>query len=395
MSFPCARRFPRITLLLLLLLIHFGGLHEFARAHGTGENYVFLSVRADVIDGHFEIHEKDLREKLDIAMPEGAVEEVEAALAASAAKVHAYINAHFTVAPGDGQAYALAFGETKLFDLESAGRFAQYYFSIPIGTVPDRLRFEHQMLYENDRLHRGVLVIPYNHRTGREYGGEYGVLVFSKRDPVQELDLTGDLKGLLQPRQFIWEGVWHIWIGIDHILFLVVLLLPAVLRREERDWRPASSFSKAGWNVLKIVTVFTIAHSISLTLAALEIVRVPSRLVESVIALSIVIVALNNIFPKVRSASIATIFGFGLFHGLGFASVMGELPFRIVQIKGVVFFFNVGVELGQVAIVIPVFAVLYGLRRWRYFTPVFLAGGSSVAGGIALFWFVQRAFDLG
>lgn len=370
-------------------------LAEKANAHATGENYIFLSVKADVIEGHFEIHQDDLKEKLGITMPTGTDEQVNAGLTESAPKIHAYINEHFTVAPGDEAPYQLNFGETKVFDLESAGRFGQYYFTIPIAKVPDMLKFDHRMLYENDRLHRAVLTFFYNERTGTEYDGEFAALVFSERMPVQEIDLTGDLAAALKPFDFIWEGVWHIWIGIDHILFLVVLLLPAVLKREDKQWQPVSGFSKAGWNVLKIVTVFTIAHSITLTLAALDLVRVPSRVVESVIAISIVLVALNNIFPKFKAASIAIIFAFGLFHGMGFASVMGELPFRIVEIKRVILAFNVGVELGQIAIVIPVFIALYFLRKWQLFTPVILKGGSAVAGAVALFWFIQRAFEIG
>ena len=393
--FSHASRYSHCIFVVFLVALLIGASREEAGAHATGENYIFLSVKADVIEGHFEIHEKDLKEKLGITMLNGTKEEVEAALTASSAKVQSYIREHFSMAPGNGAPYTLTFGETKLFDLESAGRFAQYHFKIPITGVPDKLKFDHRMLYENDRLHRAVLTFFYNHRTGKEYDGEFAALIFSERTPEQELDLTGDLQGTLKPLQFIWEGVWHIWIGIDHILFLIVLLLPAVLKRQDNEWQPVTDFSKAGWNVLKIVTVFTIAHSITLTLAALDWVRVPSRIVESVIAISIVLVALNNIFPKVRGGSIAIIFALGLFHGLGFASVMGDLPFRVAEIKRVLLGFNVGVELGQIAVVVPVFGLLFLLRKWRYFNRVILIGGSCLAGGVALFWFVQRAFDLG
>lgn len=375
----------------------FSGILCDADAHATGENYIFLSVKANVIEGHFEIHEDDLKEKLGVTMLTGAEEEVTAALETSAPQIQAYIKEHFTMSPGDSAPYELTFGETKVFGLESAGRFGQYYFTVPITTVPDVLKFDHRMLYENDRLHRAVLTFFYNEKTGKEYNGEFAALIFSERMPEQEIDLTGDLDTALKPFDFIWEGVWHIWIGTDHILFLVVLLLPAVLKREDKQkqWQPVDGFSKAGWNVLKIVTIFTIAHSITLTLAALDLINIQPRIVESVIAFSIMLVALNNIFPKVKGASIAIIFAFGLFHGMGFASVMGDLPFRIAEIKRVILAFNVGVELGQVAIVIPVFISLFFLRKWKHYTSVFLIGGSFLAGARAMVWFVQRAFDLG
>ena len=88
------------------------------------------------------------------------------------------------------------------------------------------------------------------------------------------------------------------------------------------------------------------------------------------------------------------IFFFGLFHGMGFASVMGELPFRIGQLVKVLICFNVGVELGQLAIVVSVFLVLFALRRTAAYRPVFLYGGSVAASLVGLFWLVERAFAL-
>ena len=373
-----------------------GILAKRADAHAMGENYIFLSVKEEAIEGYFQIHRDDLKEKLGITMASGTEEVITAELTKSAPKIHAYIKEHFTMAPGGGQPYVLTFGETKFFG-EGAGRlFGEYHFKIPITKVPDVLKFDHRMLYENDRHHRGVLTFFHNARTGKEYDGEFVALIFSEREPVQEIDLTGDLDAALKPMDFIWEGAWHIWIGTDHILFLVVLLLPVVLKREDKQWLPVSGLSEACWNVLKIVAVFSIAYSITLILASLDVVRMPSRVIESVIALSIVLVALNNIFPKVKSAGLlAVVFAFGLFHGLGFASVMGDLLFRIAEVKRVVLAFNAGVELGQIAIVVPVFIALFFLRKWRFFTPVILKGGSAVAGAVALFWFIQRAFDIG
>jgi hypothetical protein len=195
----------------------------------------------------------------------------------------------------------------------------------------------------------------------------------------------------------VWQGVLHIWIGIDHILFLVALILSTVLVfADGSSWRPVSSFPGAFWNVLKIVTVFTVAHSLTLLLAALGMVNVSSRLVESAIALSIVLVAANNLAGKrrVRGGSLLIIFLLGLFHGLGFASVMGQLPFRMEKFLKSVIGFNIGVELGQVVIVAVLFPIIYVLRRNPLYVPVVLKGGSTALMLIAAVWFVQRAFGL-
>ena len=218
-------------------------------------------------------------------------------------------------------------------------------------------------------------------------------MVFGPHRREQELDLD-NVPSLMQPFDFIWQGVLHIWIGIDHILFLLALLLLAVMVREDGKWKPVPTFRKALWNVFKIVTIFTLAHSITLSLAALKIVDLESRVVESLIALSIIFVAINNIFPKFNDKTWVVIFFFGLFHGMGFASVMGELPFRTISLVQVLLAFNVGVELGQLAIVAAVFPLLYLLSRSSMYRPVIVIAGSVAICVIASYWFVERAFSL-
>src|SRR5262249_10723964 len=122
---------------------------------------------------------------------------------------------------------------------------------------------------------------------------------------------------------FVRNGVWHIWTGFDHMLFLVSLLLPAVARREHGRWRTVSRFPDALAETAKVVTAFTVAHSATLSVAALGIVDLPSRLVESAIALSVAVAALNNLVPVFdprRTWRVAL--AFGLIHGFGFASVL-------------------------------------------------------------------------
>jgi hypothetical protein len=221
-------------------------------------------------------------------------------------------------------------------------------------------------------------------------------MVFSPGNPSQTLDVINPPE-VMTPISMIWQGVLHIWIGIDHILFLLALALPVVLVREDGAWTPVPRVGHSLWSLLKIVTVFTIAHSITLALASLGVVTVPSRLVESVIALSIVLVGLNNIIGRSHHTSLFVILVLGLFHGLGFASVMGELPFRVAQLKQfilVILGFNLGVELGQVAILLVAFPALFALRKARLYSPVVLTGGSAVLVCIAGYWLVERAFGL-
>ncbi len=193
---------------------------------------------------------------------------------------------------------------------------------------------------------------------------------------------------------FLREGVWHIWIGIDHILFLVALLLPSVLVRREGRWAPVPRFRAALVNVVKVVTAFTIAHSLTLSLASLALVAPPGRLVESVIAFSVLLAALNNLRPVVSGRAWVVAFGFGLVHGFGFASVLADLGLPAGTLAVALFAFNLGVELGQLAIVAVFFPLAFAARATGFYQPVVLRLGSGLIGAIAAGWMVQRVFDL-
>lgn len=175
----------------------------------------------------------------------------------------------------------------------------------------------------------------------------------------------------------------------------MTLLLPAVLILQQTKWEPVPDFKSAFWNILRIVTIFTVAHSITLSLAALGVISVSSRIVESIIALSIILVAINSIVPTFKDKTWLVIFGFGLFHGMGFASVMGVLPFRMMHLWKVLVGFNIGVELGQIGIVMAVFPIIFLLRQHKSYVPVILKGGSAVTAVIACYWFAERAFGPG
>ena len=190
------------------------------------------------------------------------------------------------------------------------------------------------------------------------------------------------------------EGVWHIWIGIDHVLFLLSLLLPSVFARSARLWAPAERFGTVFWDVFKVVTAFTVAHSITLSLAALALIELPSRLVESAIAFSVLLAALNNLWPTVSERRWMVAFGFGLIHGFGFASVLADLGLPRDTLLTALVGFNLGVETGQLAIVAAFLPLAYATRRtWMYRRMIFAAGSAAIA-LVAALWMVERMFDL-
>ncbi len=354
-----------------------------AHAHSTGENYVFLNIDDDALRVRVELHQNDLDAQFGIELQDTVPDE------ASLQTVLGYVADHFQVSAFD-QPLVLSLAKAELMSLPQ-GIFLQLHLETTwVSAVPDSLTIKQNLFFERNPRHRGLLLIERNTVAGRDFGEEYTALVFRPDNEVQELDLV-NVPGLLQMRDFLWQGAWHILIGYDHILFLLSLLLTAVVVRRDGQWMAEESFRRSLLNVAGIVTVFTVAHSVSLSLAALEIVKLPSQPVELVIAASIIVMALNNLRPFVP-ARWSVIFVFGLFHGLGFATVMGHLTFRMVDLVKVMVLFNVGVELGQLAIVLVVFPLLYFMRKQSWFIPVIVRGGSAVITGVAGYWLFERAF---
>ncbi len=230
-------------------------------------------------------------------------------------------------------------------------------------------------------------------RVSVEADGQQRTMNLTTEAPSQFFDFSKPKLGH-QFLVFAREGVWHIWSGFDHILFLLALLLPSVLRREQNAWQPVGEFRKALVNVLKVVTAFTVAHSITLSLATLGVVQLPSRLTESAIAASVVVAAANNVFPMFTRREWMVAFGFGLVHGFGFASGLSDMGITRQNLAVTVMGFNLGVEAGQLAIVSVFLPVAYGLRGSWIYPRIVLAGGSSGIVLIAAVWLVERALIL-
>ncbi len=194
--------------------------------------------------------------------------------------------------------------------------------------------------------------------------------------------------------EFLVEGIWHIWIGFDHILFLLMLLVPSVYVYRGREQLPRGSFKEVFFEILKIVTAFSVAHSITLVLSATNVVQVNMQFVEVAIALSVLFTAVNNLYPMVRHRAWVMAFGFGLIHGFGFANVLRDLLVKNEAFAVMLFGFNLGVEVGQLAIVGAVLPILFLLRRSRFYRVAILYGFSALTALIALFWAIERAFNL-
>lgn len=190
---------------------------------------------------------------------------------------------------------------------------------------------------------------------------------------------------------FAGQGLWHVWIGYDHLAFLLLLLLPGVLRAVGAGWQAVPTFRETARDLLRIITAFTLAHSVTLALAATGTVTVPVRPVEIAIAASIVIAGLLNLFPRAARARLALAFGFGLVHGFGFANALAELGARGARLVPTLAGFNVGVELAQLSLVLLVLPFLFRARKSAFYAWRFMPAASLVAAMAGAAWLVARA----
>jgi len=354
-----------------------------ALSHKPSDSYLALSAGDGALRGQWDIALRDLEYAIGLdADGDGAITWGE--LRARHAQIAAYALARLALR-ADGQPCELQVRD-HFTDEHSDGGYAVLRLDARCPAVPQRtLEIDYSLFADLDPTHRGLVRV--QHGTATASG------VLGPDRPRLEV-ILGEASRLRQFFDYAREGVWHILIGIDHVLFLVSLLLPAVLVHGARGWDAAPRFGAAFWDVFRIVTAFTVAHSITLSVAALGLVALPSRLVESVIALSVVLAALNNLWPVVLGRRWVVAFGFGLVHGFGFASVLADLGLPrdalLVSLVG----FNLGVEAGQLAIValfLP--AAFLARRHWVYRRLVF-AGGSAAIALVAAAWMVERVFDL-
>jgi hypothetical protein len=186
------------------------------------------------------------------------------------------------------------------------------------------------------------------------------------------------------------HGVEHILSGLDHVLFLLALLLPAVLRRKQDQTPTATQIRSVLGDVVRVVTAFTIAHSLTLGLAALGVVDMSAEVIEPAIAASVAVAALDNLWPVFGSERFRIAFALGLLHGFGFSSALSDLGLSGASLLRGLFAFNVGVELGQLALVLLFVPLAFVLRHAWFYRLVMVRGGSLAIAALSLVWFYER-----
>jgi hypothetical protein len=360
-----------------------------ASAHKPSDSYLTVSVPAGgaVLAGQWDIALRDLDFVLGLdADHDGAITWGE--LKAARHRIAEYAFARLTLeAIGRGdRSTCRTYLTDLLVDEHVDGHYAVLRFSADCGLQPAALTVRYQLLFEVDPTHRGLLdVISAAHQQAQ---------VLSREAPLTSINLTAPGRWQ-QFQDFVSEGIWHILKGYDHILFLLTLLFPAVVRYGPRGWEARDSLREAALDVLKVVTAFTLAHSLTLSLAVLGLVHLPARLVESAIAATVLLGALNNLRPVIGERRWVVAFAFGLVHGFGFASVLADLGLHGTNLVLSLVGFNCGVEIGQMAIVAGVLPLIFLLRHTWLYRRTFMPAGAAAIVLLASWWLLARLSGAG
>ena len=367
----------RLMLVMILLL-----LSAPAWAHKPGDSYLTLTVQDNRIEGRWDIALRDLDDAIGLdADGDGAIRWRE--VRNKHDEIAAYALSRLVLSSGEEPCRNSA--REHLIDNHTDGAYSVLLFTATCPHAIEQLRADYRLLFDLDAQHKGLLRLT--------HGPVTTTAIFSQEMPRQQFTI-GEGSIWRQIRQYAHEGIWHIWLGYDHVLFLLALLLPAVLRRVEGQWQPAQDFLSAFREVVLIVTAFTLAHSITLGLATVELVTLPSRLVESTIAASVLFAALSNLYPVLVQRRWLVAFLFGLIHGFGFAGVLNDLGLPQGSLALSLVSFNLGVEAGQLAIVAIFLPLAYGLRKsWAYQRLVLVSGSLGIA-ALACAWLIERTLDL-
>jgi hypothetical protein len=358
-----------------------------AHAHKSSDAYLQLDARPGALAVRWDISLRDLDVALDLdADADGRLTWGE--IRSAWPRIEAYATARLSI-----EGCPLGTGERGL-ERRSDGAYAVLRLKSTC-TLPSLPAIHYALFADVDPTHRGIAKV--------ERPGEPVLLLVLDPGRAAEAAAAGAgsaasgaavTSGAAPRWQFFEEGIRHILGGYDHVLFLLCLLLPAVMRRRDGRWQPVERLSQAVLPVAGIVTAFTVAHSITLALAALGIVSLPSSFIEPAIAVTIVLAAIDNVWPVFPVRRVVVTFCFGLIHGFGFAGVLSELNLPTADFAWALLQFNLGLEAGQLAVVVAATVVLFALRHGARYRPVVIRGGSFAAMAIAAVWFVERVADL-
>ena len=355
-----------------------------AWAHKASDAYLSWQVAGATIEQRIDIALRDLDRELRLDGDDDGVlnwgevrrrwSEIET-LAAAGVRIKA-----------DGRDCTVVATAAPQLDEHSDGRYAVLRRTLQCAAPVRSVDVDYRLFAASDPTHRGIV---------RFSGAAERSAVLVPDAPAQHFELAAQAGARATSfGGFVAEGLQHIAAGLDHILFLVTLLMVAVWRREGAGWVPRASARSAWFESLRLVTAFTVAHSITLGLAASGVLAPPSRWVESIIAASVLVAAIDNLWPFIKGPRWIMVSVFGLAHGFGFAGPLQALGLQQGALALPLLGFNLGVEIGQLMVVAVVLPLACLLREARFYRLAVVRGGSTAVACLAMVWMLERSLDL-
>ncbi|NKF22099.1 HupE/UreJ family protein [Solimonas marina] len=374
-----------------ILVIAFPG---HADAHDVPPSIVMLDIGRSAVDVEIRLQLSELGHALRRSLPT----EPRQVISQDGERIRRYVAGRIAMHSRDGRAYVLHVTALDLEHTDNANWISNDWlvvharFVAPPGASTERFALDYKLIIEQVLSHRAMIYVRRDLRNGLigDAPQLLGVAAFGNTHVTVDGSAGGWWQGF---RHIFGLGMQHIATGTDHLLFLLALLLPAPLVARERRWRERKGIAHSVRAIIGVVSGFTIGHSCTLALAAFGIVAPPTRLVELLIAVSILVSALHAWRPLFAGREIFIASGFGLVHGLAFAEVLSGLNFDPTTVVLSLLGFNLGIEAMQLLVI----AATLPLLLWMSVRPVYQVVrpiGAAFSAVCACGWIAERGFGL-
>jgi hypothetical protein len=398
------------TLLIVTFLFPHRGLGGWLSAHPMPSSMVILKIQEKNISGEIQLPLSELQSAIGM----GVNDKSEHLIERLGDSLRIYLLKHIRPRTFDGKLWQVSLGEMQVNETKSelSGEYkelvVQFKMTPPQSYDLRNFYFDYDVILHQVASHKALIAIKQDwqqgimHENGTPTDGttpdstmqQVGVIewdiVNNKLNPFQISLQQGSVwKGF---KSMVSLGIKHIAEGTDHLLFLLVLLLPIPLLVNQKKWASTRSVRQSLVHIFKVVTAFTIGHSITLLLGALGWIFLPSKPIEVLIGVSILVSAIHAFKPIFPNKETYIALGFGLIHGLAFAYTLQDLSLSVSKMALSILGFNIGIELMQLAVIIAVIPWLLLLSRTLFYT-FFRVFGAILAGIAAIGWITERLLE--
>ena len=353
-----------------------------ALAHGVGMSQLRVGVEGTHLEGEWDLHLRDARLALGLDTQltgEAGWQD----LRGHEAEYRSLLLRSFAIR-ADGRECTLAFTSAPM-EWNAQMNTVRLRFTGMAPVPPTRLAMRCDLLFDLDPAHRAYFSVEDSRATSV---GAFRANLRRVEFPIRQFHFWEVVL------EFVRDGAEHIWSGLDHMMFLLALILPATLVRAGGTWSRRPGLWPSTREVLKVVTAFTATHMLTLCLSFFGVFRLPSQWVEVGIAFSVFAAAWNNLRPFLPGRAWVVALAFGLVHGLGFAGALGNLALprnaRVLALGA----FNGGVELGQLVVVAIALPLLYAASRRSWYPRLVMGAGSLGIAWLAIVWMLERGLGL-